>query len=290
MSTKIIALDAGHSLNTAGKRTPDGIREWTLNDKVRDYVVDYLKEYDVKIIYPDNNEGKTDESLTSRKSMYVNAKVDAAVSIHHNANTGSWNNATGVETWIDRNYTSADMKLAKCIQTKLAKYTGLKDRGIKKEDFTVIYQNKCPAVLTEGGFMDGRSDYKVITSAEGQKAYARAVAEGLIEFLSLERKTATSTTKPASSSESAKKVVAKDTAQSFSKTLAGTYKVTANDGLHVRTGAGVTKKSLVVLPSGTKVENFGYYTTSLGIKWLYVQVTLKGVQYTGFASSKYLKK
>lgn len=25
-----IALDAGHGYNTAGKRTPDGIREWTL--------------------------------------------------------------------------------------------------------------------------------------------------------------------------------------------------------------------------------------------------------------------
>ena len=61
MATKIIALDSGHALKTPGKQTPDGIKEWTLNDKVRDYVVDYLKDYDVKFVFPDNNEGSKDE-------------------------------------------------------------------------------------------------------------------------------------------------------------------------------------------------------------------------------------
>lgn len=188
MATKIIALDAGHGLKTPGKRTPDGIHEWELNDKVRDKVVARLKDYDVKFVFPDNNEGKTDESLTSRKSKYLNAKVDAVVSIHHNALTGKWGNATGVETWVDRNHTTADMKLAKCIQKRLPKYTGLKDRGIKEEDWTVIYQNKVAAVLTEGGFMDSRIDHPVITSKDGQDAYAKAIAEGLIEFLDLKKK------------------------------------------------------------------------------------------------------
>ena len=68
--TKIIALDAGHGLKTAGKQTLNGkrgvIKEWTLNDKVRDYVVEFLKDYDVKFIFPDNNEGNVDESLASR--------------------------------------------------------------------------------------------------------------------------------------------------------------------------------------------------------------------------------
>lgn len=97
----------------------------------------------------------------------------------------------------------------------------------------------------------------------------------------------TTTTKP---STPANKVVATESAQSFDRNLAGSYKVTANSGLHLRSGAGVTKKSLVVLPKGTIVKNYGYYTEVLGTKWLYIQVTLNGVQYTGFSSSKYLKK
>lgn len=192
MATKIIALDAGHGLKTSGKRTPDGIHEWELNDKVRDYAVEYLKDYDCKCIFPDNNEGSKDESLSSRKSMYLNEDADAVVSIHHNALTGEWySKAIGVEVWVDENCTKADMELAKCIHKRLAKYTGLKDRGIKEENWTVINQNRVPAVLTEGGFMDSKADYKVITSTSGQKAYAKAIAEGLIEFLGLKKKKTT---------------------------------------------------------------------------------------------------
>lgn len=195
--TKIIALDAGHGLKTAGKRTPDGIREWELNDKVRDLVVKFLKDYDVKIIHTDNDEGKTDETLSYRLKKYLNAGVDTFVSIHHNAYTGKWNNATGVEIYTDKNPTSEDKALAQAIYKRLPKYTGLKGRGIKQEDWYVINQDRIPAVLVEGGFMDSKIDYPVITSTEGQEAYAKAVAEGLIEFLGLKKKKVSTTTSKA---------------------------------------------------------------------------------------------
>lgn len=183
-----IGLDAGHGLKTAGKQTPDGIKEWTLNDKVRDKVVAILKDYDVEIIHTDNNEGNKDEALTMRRTTYVDDRVDAFVSIHHNAYNGKWNKATGVEVFVDKIYTAKDMKLAEAIYKNLPGYMGLKGRGIKKENWTVINQNKIPAVLVEGGFMDSTIDYPVITSDKGQDGYARAVAEGLIKFLGLKKK------------------------------------------------------------------------------------------------------
>lgn len=204
MGTKVIALDAGHGLKTPGKRTPDGIHEWELNDKVRDKVVEFLKDYDVSFIFTDNNEGNTDESLASRLKKYLDAKVDVFVSIHHNAFTSTWNSATGVEVWVDLNNTAEDMKLAEAIYKNLPKYTGLKGRGIKKENWWVINQNKIPAVLVEGGFMDSKNDYKVITSEKGQEAYARAVAEGLIEYLKLTKKKITSENTTAKKEESKK--------------------------------------------------------------------------------------
>jgi len=186
--TKTIGLDAGHGLHTAGKQTPNGIKEWILNDKVRDKVVEMLSGYDVNIIHTDNDEGTVDEALRTRVNIYKNIKVDAFVSIHHNAYTSKWNNATGVEVFTDKNPTSKDNELANCIYSRLVKFTGLKGRGIKREAFTVINQNTIPAVLVEGGFMDSNIDYKVITSDSGQTAYAKAVAEGLIEFLNLKKK------------------------------------------------------------------------------------------------------
>lgn len=101
------------------------------------------------------------------------------------------------------------------------------------------------------------------------------------------------TSKPAVSTKPTTPVKVKkatEGAKSFIKALSGSYKVTAKSGLHLRNGAGVLKRSLVVLPKGTVVKNYGYYTEVLGTKWLYVQVTLNGVQYTGFSSIKYLKK
>ena len=193
--TYLIGLDCGHGLKTSGKQTPCGIKEWTLNDDVRDRVVTYLKGYNVDFLFTDNNEGNTDESLSSRLNKYLNAKVDLFISIHHNACSGTWNQATGVEVFTDKNYTSADQRLAECIYPLLVKYTGLKGRGIKRENWYVINQNKIPAVLVEGGFMDSKIDYPVLTSDKGKDGYARAVAEGIIAYLGLTKTNTTTETK-----------------------------------------------------------------------------------------------
>lgn len=199
MTTKKIGIDRGHGLKTSGKQTPNGIKEWSLNDAVADLVVNLLKDYDVEFIHTDNDEGSIDEGLESRRAMYVNQNVDAFVSIHHNASANTWANVTGVEIYTDNNPTAKDTALANAIYKNLPAYTGLRGRGIKKANFVVINQNSVPAVLVEGGFMNGNNDYNVITSAAGQMGYAKAVAEGLISFLGLTKKNNTSTSSTSSS-------------------------------------------------------------------------------------------
>lgn len=228
--SKIIALDAGHGLKTSGKQTPDGIKEWTLNDKVRDKVADMLKDYDVILIYPDGNEGNKDESLTSRRTMYVKQDVDACVSIHHNAFKGIWGSATGVEVYVDKNSTAADRELANLINARLATYTGLKARGVKSANFTVINQNSVPAVLVEGGFMDNKKDHAVITSDKGQTAYAKAVAEALIIFLDLKKKNVTEAPK-----------------NTPTTTSTGSFKVKFLEEMNVRKGPGTKYKKTTIV-------------------------------------------
>lgn len=77
-------------------------------------------------------------------------------------------------------------------------------------------------------------------------------------------------------------------AKSKDAALAGTYTTTAD--LYCRNDAGSNKKALCVIPKGTKVQNYGFYTTFNGTKWMLIQFTLDGIQYTGFSSSAYLKK
>lgn len=79
-------------------------------------------------------------------------------------------------------------------------------------------------------------------------------------------------------------------AKSFDKGLSGTYAVTADNGLHIRNVAGSKTGSMVVLPRGTNVQCYGYYTTVNGVKWLYIQVTYQGINYIGFSNGEWLKK
>lgn len=94
-----------------------------------------------------------------------------------------------------------------------------------------------------------------------------------------------STSKPAQTS---KKVTATCSAKHFDKSIEGTYKTTAD--LYLRNDAGTNKKALVCIPNNTEVQCYGYYNVANGVKWYYIQVTVKGVEYTGFSHSGYLKK
>lgn len=102
------------------------------------------------------------------------------------------------------------------------------------------------------------------------------------------------TTKPTPTTPTAPAVVperkATGVAKSFDKRLAGTYTVIAKSGLHIRNVAGAKTGSMIVLPYGTKVQNYGYYTDVSGVAWLYIQVTYQGVKYIGFSSGQYLSK
>ena len=97
-----------------------------------------------------------------------------------------------------------------------------------------------------------------------------------------------SNTKQDQNQSVSKKVVATCSAKQFNKTYAGEYKTTAV--LYCRNDAGTNKKALCKIPAGTKVKCYGYYTMANGVKWLYIQFVLDGVQYTGFSSSAYLAK
>lgn len=84
------------------------------------------------------------------------------------------------------------------------------------------------------------------------------------------------------------KVVATSYAEKYDPKVAGKY-ITTTD-LNLRDGKNTKYKILATIPKGTIVNNYGYYSVQLLRKWLYIQVTIKGVTYVGFSSSKYLKK
>lgn len=85
-----------------------------------------------------------------------------------------------------------------------------------------------------------------------------------------------------------KRIKSAQQAASKDSTLAGLY--CAITTLNMRHGAGMSEKIMTIIPKSTKVRSYGFYTDSDDCKWLYVQVALNNVVYSGFCSSKYLEK
>jgi len=187
---KKIVLDAGHALNTAGNKTPDGIFEWALNNGVALAVAKQLADYEVEISRVDDVTGNKDISLAERVSRTNRIMPDAFVSIHHNAYTSKWGMHSGVEVFYNLNRkNNIEKTIATEMSANLANNTGLKNRGAKTAAFYVLTCNpKIIAVLAEGGFMDSTIDHKIITAAKGQEDYARAISDALIKHLKLVKK------------------------------------------------------------------------------------------------------
>jgi len=162
--TKKIALDAGHALNSAGNKTPDGIFEWHLSNQVALAIARQLADYEVEISRVDDPTGKTDVSLAERVSRTNKIMPDVFVSIHHNAYQSKWGTHSGVEVFYNANRKNDTEKaLATEISASLAKNTGLTNRGVKTAAFYVLTCDaRIVAVLAEGGFMDSSIKSKIL--------------------------------------------------------------------------------------------------------------------------------
>ncbi|MER2090934.1 MAG: N-acetylmuramoyl-L-alanine amidase, partial [Sporosarcina sp.] len=184
-----IALDAGHGINTAGKRTPDGEREWTFNSKVLLACVAKLNNYhNVQILRLDDTTGKTDVPLIARTNKANAWNADVLVSIHHNASTAKWGSWGGVETYTQPGASQASRDIAKIVQPLIVKAMGLRDRGCKESNLHMTRASHMPAILTEGGFMDSTTDIPALRSDEKLKAQGEAIAKGLADYFKLKPK------------------------------------------------------------------------------------------------------
>lgn len=185
-----IAYDAGHGLNTAGKRTPDGEPEWTFNNKVaRAFASELAKYQGVTMRRFDDSTGKHDVPLIERTDGANNWGAHYYISFHHNANTGKWGDWTGVETFVYiGNKNTKSGKLAQAIHPAVVKAYGLKDRGIKEANYHILRETKMPAVLIEGGFMDSVIDIKKLRDDKVLETAGREIARALAKFLGLKKR------------------------------------------------------------------------------------------------------
>ena len=195
MATFKLALDAGHGMDTSGRRClksldPEEHREWWLNDRVCRYIAQAAAEYEgFEILRVDDVTGREDVTMSERCRRANSWGADLYYSAHHNAGVGggtgggvvaySLNEGTRGAMWRDELYGA------------IVGETGLVgNRASPKAtaNFHVLRNTAMPAVLMEHGFMDSAADVPVILSEEYAKSVGRAVADWIARRQGLEKR------------------------------------------------------------------------------------------------------
>jgi N-acetylmuramoyl-L-alanine amidase len=182
-----IMLDAGHGFNTAGKRSPDGMKEYEFNRKVTSFAKGILEGYQNVAVYFAHSDDK-DVPLKDRTDAANRLKVDTYVAIHANAYGETWNDAAGIETYVYPTKPKEAVELAQKIQKYLVTATGLGNRGVKTADFHVLRETHMTAILAECGFMTNQKEASLMHTAAYQKDCAEAIVKGIVEQYHLIKK------------------------------------------------------------------------------------------------------
>jgi N-acetylmuramoyl-L-alanine amidase len=187
---KKLILDAGHGIDTPGKRVPDNsMHEWEFNAKVAYYVSVMLVNYDgVQVQFTHDPTGKVDIPLAKRTDYANRWGADVLVSIHANASGNEWSEANGIETFVYTEASKNSLGLAQLMQKYLIEETGLKDRGVKKENLHMVRETKMPSCLVECGFMTNHKEADLLKSDSYRKKCAAAITKGIVEYLGLKPK------------------------------------------------------------------------------------------------------
>lgn len=181
----LVCLDAGHAESTPGKRSIDGtLREYEFNRAVAKLIRGQLERHGVNVIYSCDLETPEDISLTARCTTANKAKADIFVSIHANAYGTEWNSANGWEIFYAAGSTKG-YKLAQTIRAESIPYLGLRDRGIKTDNFTVLKKSSMPAVLIEHGFYTNKDECAKLKDAEFREKCAVADTKGILNYLGI---------------------------------------------------------------------------------------------------------
>ena len=218
-----IVIDAGHGLNTPGKRSPDDEREWSFNNKVAKYAIAKLNEYkDVEILRVDDPTGETDVPLDTRTNLANKWKADVYASIHHNALNGKWGQHSGIETYTMDNPKAnpKSIEIAGAVHPRVVMAMGISNRGMKRANFHVLRESAMPAFLTEGGFMDSTVDIVKLRDDYYLKEQGEAIAEGLAIYFKLQLKVVQEDNPTQSPREEANSLYTPSSSAIFNSTIA----------------------------------------------------------------------
>lgn len=173
---KTVVIDAGH-----GGKDPGAIG--TTKSLEKDFALAMALKLEKRLTGSPitavlTRKGDTFIDLDYRAHIANNLKADAFISIHANS-TGTMGSASGTETLYTR---PECLDLANTLHKHLVAATGLKDRGVKKQNLAVTRETKMPAALLEVGFINHPADEIKLFDPKFQDKIVDAIAKALYEY------------------------------------------------------------------------------------------------------------
>lgn len=185
-----LALNAGHSYLTAGKRClksidPNETREYVLNKRVCDKIQSILSEFqEIEILRIDDG---SEIPLRLRTDKANSFGADFYLSIHHNAGIYGGTGG-GIEAYVYKKVDNTTLSWQNDLYQELIKQTTLRGNRatpLKSADFAEVRDTKMPAVLLELGFMDSLSDTPIILNEAFADKAAKACADVIVKKANL---------------------------------------------------------------------------------------------------------
>lgn len=200
----LVILDSGHNEYVKGKCNGD-FKEWDFNNKMQYKIKKRLENHGIEVFLTNPNPEKKDEIGLSKRSALANdywAKKNKPkaifISLHGNAFSNS--TARGTETYHATNASATSKTFAKTLNDEVVKTMqsldkNAKDRGVKAQDFTVIYKASMPSVLVEYGFYSNPEDLKILKNNQDDltEATVKAICKYFnITYKAVQKETASS--------------------------------------------------------------------------------------------------
>ena len=193
----LLILDAGHAKNTAGKRNEkEKFYEWEFNNDMQYKIKARCEDHNIKVFLTNPNPSTvSDIALSTRANLandyWVKNNKCKSIFISLHANAFSNENARGTETYIAKNASATSKNFAKVLNNEIVKTmkkidNNAKDRGVKSENFTVIYKASMPSVLVEYGFYSNLDDLKILKNNKDE--LVEATVKAICSYFNIEYK------------------------------------------------------------------------------------------------------
>lgn len=185
-----VVVDAGHGGYDPGKIGINDALEKDINLLIAKYLQEYLAEENMEVIMTrtDDSDFRTNndkyiktEDLKLRCEIMEESDADYAISIHQNSFTDS--NVKGAQVFYYSGSKEGE-QMARSIQESIKKSADKENTRSSKanDDYYMLVNSPCPAVIVECGFLSNRAEAEKLCSSDYQKDLAKAICEGFIDY------------------------------------------------------------------------------------------------------------